>query len=105
MNTQTDFKRILNVKENKTIASVCRKKKFSNDEDKHLINLVTKFSTKNWQKISLEMNGRSPKECRARWQYFLSPKGYYTQNSNNDIRELKNGFLNANIIMGNNLLA
>ena len=68
--------------------------KFSIQEDKILVSLVNRFGTKNWNAISQMMKGRSPRQCRDRWNHYLTP----TANTDNEwaeeedqiiIRELK----------------
>ena len=47
--------------------------KFTPQEDTLLVSLVTSFGTKNWNAISQMMNGRSPRQCRDRWNHYLTP--------------------------------
>lgn len=52
------------------------KKKFSGDEDEMLAALVNKFGEKDWKTIAFYMRGRSSRQCRERWKYYLnSTKG------------------------------
>ncbi|OHT06480.1 hypothetical protein TRFO_25508 [Tritrichomonas foetus] len=53
--------------------------KFSHKEDQHLVSLVAKFGTKNWIYISTQMPGRTPRQCRDRWNHYLAPQTNTTQ--------------------------
>lgn len=46
---------------------------FSSSEDDLLKNLVEKYGTQNWVKISQQIQGRNPRQCRDRWLNYLSP--------------------------------
>lgn len=51
------------------------RRSFTNEEDRHLRKLVRKFGSKNkWNEISALMKTRDPRQCRDRWNYYLSPK-------------------------------
>ena len=48
--------------------------KFSDEEDKKLIKLVKESSGHpNWRQISILMQTRTPRQCRERYQNYLSP--------------------------------
>lgn len=47
--------------------------KFTQSEDELLIQLVENFGTNDWQSISHQMPGRNSRQCRDRWQNYLSP--------------------------------
>lgn len=47
--------------------------KFTQSEDELLIKLVETIGTNDWQSISHQMPGRNPRQCRDRWQNYLSP--------------------------------
>ncbi|OHT12000.1 Myb-like DNA-binding domain containing protein [Tritrichomonas foetus] len=47
--------------------------KFTPEEDSLLVNYVQIFGMKSWKAIALLMPGRSMRQCRERWKYFLSP--------------------------------
>ena len=47
--------------------------KFSTSEDQYLMQLVEVYGTKNWQFISQMMGNRSQRQCRDRWNHYLSP--------------------------------
>jgi len=49
------------------------KNKFSKEEDHYLFYLVQIYGTSNWTKISLLMKSRSPRQCRDRWNNYISP--------------------------------
>lgn len=46
---------------------------FTPSEDKLLIELVSRFGTNNWNKISELVEGRGPRQCRDRYLKYLSP--------------------------------
>jgi hypothetical protein len=47
--------------------------KFSHDEDERLRELVEKYGTNDWSKISLLLGGRTSRQCRERYKNFLQP--------------------------------
>lgn len=49
------------------------KKKFSKGEDEKLANLVTTYGPKDWKTLALYMPGRTARQCRERWKYYLNP--------------------------------
>ena len=49
-------------------------RRFSNEEDKKLKELVNKHGDKDWIIISSYMPGRNSRQCRERWNNYLSPK-------------------------------
>jgi hypothetical protein len=51
-----------------------KRKHFSPEEDKLLINLTQIYGTKNWKTISKKIPGRSTHQCRERYSQFLSPE-------------------------------
>jgi hypothetical protein len=48
-------------------------RKFSLEEDSKLNSLVGSLGINDWVRIALEMNGRSARQCRERWQNYLRP--------------------------------
>ncbi|KAH0799647.1 Myb-like DNA-binding domain containing protein [Histomonas meleagridis] len=55
----------------------CKKnhrKAFSPSEDFLLTRLVNLHGDKNWELISMFMNGRNARSCRERWRSFLNPE-------------------------------
>ena len=48
------------------------KKRFSFDEDQILKNSVSEFGDNDWDKIALLLPGRSSRQCRDRWNKYLS---------------------------------
>lgn len=56
------------VKEKKT------KSKFTPQEDQMLSDLVARFGENDWKAISFCMRTRSVRQCRERWQHYLSPR-------------------------------
>lgn len=62
--------------------NVHNKNHFSYIEDKNLINVVEQLGTSDWQKVAKMMPGRNSRQCKDRWEKFLSPainRGPYTQ--------------------------
>lgn len=50
------------------------RKKFTNEEDQKLSDIVTNAGTKiDWKKIAAQMEGRSARQCKERWTKYLSP--------------------------------
>jgi hypothetical protein len=49
------------------------KQKFSPEEDQYLGFLVSRHGTSNWKRIASHMNGRTVRQCRERWKYYLEP--------------------------------
>lgn len=49
------------------------KRKFSPDEDEHLQQLVNQYGFKEWKTIAQNMLGRTARQCRERWRYYLHP--------------------------------
>ncbi|OHS99362.1 Myb-like DNA-binding domain containing protein [Tritrichomonas foetus] len=45
---------------------------FTLNEDNKLAQLVNKYGDKDWLKIASEMENRSVRQCRERWQLFLN---------------------------------
>ena len=53
-----------------------RHSRFSNEEDKKLKELVNKHGDKDWIIISSYMPGRNSRQCRERWNNYLSQLEY-----------------------------
>ena len=55
----------------------CRKShdrsQFTEEEDCRLLQLVSLYGTKKWKVVSAEMPGRNPRQCRDRYNKYLSP--------------------------------
>lgn len=49
------------------------KNKFFDAEDNKLRNAVHQYGTGNWKLISKFMNGRNARQCKDRWEKYLSP--------------------------------
>ena len=47
---------------------------FTKEEDEKLKELVSMYGDDDWARISNEMNGRSTRQCRERWNNNLSPQ-------------------------------
>lgn len=50
------------------------KMKFGESDDAQLRELVKAFGCKDWDLISMKMGNRNPRQCRERWEHYLSPK-------------------------------
>jgi hypothetical protein len=51
-----------------------RRNKFTEQEDNHLRALVSQFGVTNWNLIASQMPGRIARQCRDRWNHYLTPK-------------------------------
>jgi predicted unusual protein kinase regulating ubiquinone biosynthesis (AarF/ABC1/UbiB family) len=51
-----------------------KKSRFCPLEDSQLKNIVEKYGTKDWNFISSLINNRNPRQCKDRWEKFLSPQ-------------------------------
>lgn len=51
-----------------------QKNKFTASEDNALKVLVEKFGETNWELISQMLQTRNSRQCKDRWEYYLSPK-------------------------------
>ena len=49
------------------------RKHFTQEEDIKLKSLVMQFGDQNWKEISKHMFKRSPRQCRERYKFYLSP--------------------------------
>ena len=52
---------------------VVSRQKFSAEEDELLLSLVKKYGTQNWKCVMLGMQGRTARQCRERFKYYLEP--------------------------------
>ena len=50
-----------------------QKRQFTHDEDKVLREAVAKHGQASWDKVAAELSGRTPRQCRDRWNKYLSP--------------------------------
>jgi hypothetical protein len=51
-----------------------RRIKFTEQEDNHLRALVAQFGVTNWNLIASQMPGRIARQCRDRWNHYLTPR-------------------------------
>lgn len=51
-----------------------RRQKFSEAEDRLLSSLVDTVGTSHWYLIASKMPGRTPRQCRDRWNHYLAPQ-------------------------------
>ncbi|OHT07794.1 Myb-like DNA-binding domain containing protein [Tritrichomonas foetus] len=84
-------------KQSRLAGPLSKKKKFSKTEDQRLIELTREFGTKNWKDISRRMSPRTPRQCRDRWENYLSPE----LNTNDWTLEEDNTLLEKQMIYGN----
>jgi hypothetical protein len=56
-----------------TSPTVASKKKFTEHEDRFLLHLVTVQGIRDWKSIALHMQGRTVRQCRERFKYYLEP--------------------------------
>jgi len=49
------------------------RRKWSQEEDEHLIKLIKKYGTKNWRVVASHLKDRLPKQCRERFINHLDP--------------------------------
>ena len=49
------------------------KTKFTPEEDQKLTMLVSLYGKENWEEVSKFMEGRSSRQCKERWSYYLNP--------------------------------
>ncbi|OHT13799.1 Myb-like DNA-binding domain containing protein [Tritrichomonas foetus] len=64
--------------------------KFTQNEDQKLMKLVQKYGDNNWVLIAGKFNGRTPRQCRDRYVYYLDPnikKGDWTRDEENILLE------------------
>jgi hypothetical protein len=47
--------------------------KFTTKEDMELVSLVQQFGPDDWGTVSSQLPGRSPRQCRDRWNHYLAP--------------------------------
>ena len=61
---------------NSKLSKMCSSRqrcKFTLQEDRRLSKLVRLYGERNWEIIADLMRGRSVRQCRERWQHYLSP--------------------------------
>lgn len=51
----------------------CRRRVFSDDEDRFLAELVMSRTCSNWFEVAQKLPGRTPRQCRDRWNNYLCP--------------------------------
>jgi hypothetical protein len=61
---------------NESTGSPKTKKKFTPDEDRYLLYLVSMLGMYDWKSVSGYMKGRSRRQCRERFKYYLEPGLY-----------------------------
>ena len=59
-----------NKKKRKSVA----RSKFTESEDKKLLELVNKYGENSWALVSSEMENRSTRQCRDRYKHYISPQ-------------------------------
>lgn len=63
----------MNWKENDRHSKMKIKQIFTKEEDEQLLKLVETYGQKNWRIVSMNIEGRSSRQCRERWMNYLSP--------------------------------
>ena len=53
--------------------NTCRRRVFTEEEDRTLAELVTSRACTNWFEVAQRIPGRTPRQCRDRWMNYLSP--------------------------------
>ena len=61
-------------KEQSTCMTKIRRSRFSASEDRKLQTLVKRYGTADWTIISENIPHRSPRQCRDRWNHYISPQ-------------------------------
>lgn len=51
----------------------CRRRVFSDEEDRFLAELVMSRTCTNWFEVAQKLPGRTPRQCRDRWNNYLCP--------------------------------
>lgn len=67
---------------------IAKKRKFTAEEDEILRNLVDVNGINNWKSISDQIVGRKPRECKERWENYLSPNIKISPNSDKYIKKI-----------------
>ena len=49
------------------------KNKFSKEEDSQLVEAINKYGIFDWESVAKELPGRTSRQCRDRWNYYLNP--------------------------------
>ncbi|EAY22725.1 Myb-like DNA-binding domain containing protein [Trichomonas vaginalis G3] len=49
------------------------KQKFTDEDDQKLRNVIKELGTKNWSDIAAAMGNRNARQCKERWENYLSP--------------------------------
>jgi hypothetical protein len=68
---------------------------FTQSEDEHLKELVNEFGTKNWDPISKLMGNRNERQCKERWEKYLSPtvnQGAWSKEEDECLIQLEKSF-------------
>ena len=69
------------------------RRKFTNEEDEKLKNLVSTYGAGDWRNIAAHMDNRNARQCRERWKHYLSPSvsnGPWTESEDELLREKYN---------------
>ncbi|KAL4373957.1 uncharacterized protein [Arachis hypogaea] len=72
-------------------SSKAEARRWSEEEDNLLIQIVKKHEARNWKKIAAYLSGRTEAQCLHRWQKVLDPdlvKGYWTKEEDDRLTEL-----------------
>jgi hypothetical protein len=80
---------------NKEASLLPSRTKFTRDEDEQLRELVAHLGAANWSAVSAKMQGRTARQCRERYKYFLHPSlqnGPWTGEEEEMLRNLYSRF-------------
>ncbi|MED6219934.1 hypothetical protein PIB30_040390 [Stylosanthes scabra] len=72
-------------------SSKAEARRWTEEEDNLLIQIVKKHEARNWKKIAANLPGRTEVQCLHRWQKVLDPdlvKGYWTKEEDDRLTEL-----------------
>lgn len=72
----------MTMRKDNPIRTPLMRQKFSPAEDAQLLNLVNQFGKHNWKCVMMGMPGRTARQCRERFKYYLEPtlnKNHWTE--------------------------
>jgi hypothetical protein len=61
------------LRQNIIASSLAMKKKFTQQEDNYLLHLVHLHGPRDWKTVAWYMGGRTVRQCRERFKYYLAP--------------------------------
>ena len=64
----------MSTERSKTINSIqLERRKFTEEEDQILCNMVQKYGKKCWKFVAQHLTGKTPRQCRERYTHYLAP--------------------------------